>query len=228
MRETRVHPRERLDRMGGSLIVVPYGPGHRSRAGSHRSPALARCLAAGTSKEADMSGGTENSRIKEELRQTLHDLACRHGVSSFEQHVCRYLRQRFSTLVEDDGVPASDTPDLSTTRDIPVLMGNGAVVPLATSTGDHNMRGKHRTSCYEASAPGCRRRRPDPRSTCHHHHQPRRNPRDWCRGAATVFIFTTRNDRLARRGCGGGAGCTFHPPYGESYQAMFRIGSTAS
>lgn len=48
-----------------------------------------------------MSGGTEDSSIKEELRQTLHDLASRHGVSGFEQHVCHYVRQRFSTLVED-------------------------------------------------------------------------------------------------------------------------------
>jgi endoglucanase len=40
-----------------------------------------------------------------------------------------------------DGVPAGDTPDLSTTKDIPCTMGNGAVVLLATSTGEVNVRG---------------------------------------------------------------------------------------
>ncbi len=40
-----------------------------------------------------------------------------------------------------DGVPAGDTPDLSPTRDIPVAMGHGAVVLLATSTGALNIRG---------------------------------------------------------------------------------------
>ena len=40
-----------------------------------------------------------------------------------------------------DGVPAGDTPDLSTTKDIPSVMGNGAVVLLATSTGELNVRG---------------------------------------------------------------------------------------
>ena len=48
-----------------------------------------------------MNGGTEDSRIKDELRHTLHDLACLHGISGFEQQVCRYVRQRFSTLVEE-------------------------------------------------------------------------------------------------------------------------------
>jgi putative aminopeptidase len=40
-----------------------------------------------------------------------------------------------------DGVPAGDTPDLSVTRDIPAIMGKGAVVLLATSTGELNVRG---------------------------------------------------------------------------------------
>ncbi|HLI10335.1 MAG TPA: M20/M25/M40 family metallo-hydrolase [Alphaproteobacteria bacterium] len=40
-----------------------------------------------------------------------------------------------------DGTPAGDTPDLSTTRDIPVVMGWGPVVTLATSTGALNIRG---------------------------------------------------------------------------------------
>jgi putative aminopeptidase FrvX len=40
-----------------------------------------------------------------------------------------------------DGVPAGDTPDLSVTKDIPATMGNGAVVLLATSTGELNVRG---------------------------------------------------------------------------------------
>jgi endoglucanase len=40
-----------------------------------------------------------------------------------------------------DGVPAGDTPDLSSTRDIPVIMGQGPVVVLATSTGALNIRG---------------------------------------------------------------------------------------
>jgi putative aminopeptidase FrvX len=40
-----------------------------------------------------------------------------------------------------DGVPAGDTPDLSSTKDIPCVMGNGAVVLLATSTGEANIRG---------------------------------------------------------------------------------------
>ena len=40
-----------------------------------------------------------------------------------------------------DGVPAGDTPDLSSTKDIPAAMGKGAVILLATSTGDVNVRG---------------------------------------------------------------------------------------
>ena len=40
-----------------------------------------------------------------------------------------------------DGVPAGDTPDLSLTKDIPVAMGQGPVVLLATSTGAQNIRG---------------------------------------------------------------------------------------
>jgi endoglucanase len=40
-----------------------------------------------------------------------------------------------------DGVPAGDTPDLSSTKDIPCTMGKGAVVLLATSTGEANIRG---------------------------------------------------------------------------------------
>lgn len=40
-----------------------------------------------------------------------------------------------------DGVPAGDTPDLSLTKDIPAAMGKGAVVLLATSTGEANVRG---------------------------------------------------------------------------------------
>jgi putative aminopeptidase FrvX len=39
-----------------------------------------------------------------------------------------------------DGLPASDTPDLSTT-DVSVTMGQGAVVLLANSTGAQNIRG---------------------------------------------------------------------------------------
>lgn len=40
-----------------------------------------------------------------------------------------------------DGVPAGDTPDLSSTKDVPCTMGKGAVVLLATSSGDINVRG---------------------------------------------------------------------------------------
>lgn len=40
-----------------------------------------------------------------------------------------------------DGVAAADTPDLSVTKDVPVIMGNGPVVLLAMSTGDLNIRG---------------------------------------------------------------------------------------
>jgi len=40
-----------------------------------------------------------------------------------------------------DGVPAGDTPDLSTTQVSPCTMGKGAVVLLATSTGSVNVRG---------------------------------------------------------------------------------------
>jgi putative aminopeptidase len=40
-----------------------------------------------------------------------------------------------------DGVPAGDTPDLSATKDIPVAMGKGPVILLATSTGAANIRG---------------------------------------------------------------------------------------
>lgn len=40
-----------------------------------------------------------------------------------------------------DGVPAGDTPDLSLTKNIPCTMGKGAVVLLATSSGDINVRG---------------------------------------------------------------------------------------
>lgn len=40
-----------------------------------------------------------------------------------------------------DGSPAGDTPDLSVTKDTPVTMGKGAVVLLAMSSGDINVRG---------------------------------------------------------------------------------------
>jgi putative aminopeptidase FrvX len=40
-----------------------------------------------------------------------------------------------------DGVPAGDTPDLSSTQDIPCTMGKGAVILLASSTGSVNVRG---------------------------------------------------------------------------------------
>ncbi|MGX9182151.1 M42 family metallopeptidase [Mesorhizobium sp. BHbdii] len=40
-----------------------------------------------------------------------------------------------------DGVPAADTPDLSVTKDMPVVMGNGPAVLLAMSTGEVNVRG---------------------------------------------------------------------------------------
>lgn len=50
-------------------------------------------------------------------------------------------RIRPDYAVAIDGVPAGDTPDLSTTTDIPVTMGQGAVMLLATSTGALNIRG---------------------------------------------------------------------------------------
>ena len=50
-------------------------------------------------------------------------------------------RIRPSYAIAIDGVPAGDTPDLSITRDIPCTMGKGAVVLLATSTGEANIRG---------------------------------------------------------------------------------------
>jgi len=99
MRETQVHSREQLDRMGGSpmwlavtaIAAAPIAIANPSRAAQWRD----------ANKEADMNGGTEDSRIKDELRHTLHDLACLHGISGFEQQVCRYVRQRFRTLVEE-------------------------------------------------------------------------------------------------------------------------------
>lgn len=50
-------------------------------------------------------------------------------------------RIRPDYAVAIDGVPAGDTPDLSVTKDIPTTMGQGAVILLATSTGELNVRG---------------------------------------------------------------------------------------
>jgi len=49
-------------------------------------------------------------------------------------------RNKPNYAIAIDGLPAGDTPDLSRT-DVPVAMGQGAVVLLANSTGAQNIRG---------------------------------------------------------------------------------------
>ena len=51
------------------------------------------------------------------------------------------FRNKPDYAIAIDGVPAGDTPDLSTTTDVAVEMGQGAVVLLANSTGELNIRG---------------------------------------------------------------------------------------
>ncbi|KRQ96844.1 M42 family metallopeptidase [Bradyrhizobium valentinum] len=71
-----------------------------------------------------MSGSGDNERIKEGLRQTLHDLSTLHGVSGFEQAVVRYTRQRFEPLVkrvETDSY-GNVTAVKSSRHEAPVLM----------------------------------------------------------------------------------------------------------
>jgi putative aminopeptidase FrvX len=70
-----------------------------------------------------------------------------HGVATVLEQVghrgasMAAYRIRPDYAIAIDGVPAADTPDLSTSRDVACTMGKGAVLLLATSTGDVNVRG---------------------------------------------------------------------------------------